>query len=223
MSQPRVPSPEDEHPYREFADAFLDISGFKRFVKTWLEILRAPTDNTFAAFERFSVQDAVRFFQYAIGVFIVLTAAGRVLQGLGDLVAGFVNSLLIVGGYLIVLRLYYRLASRRFGELSQSHSAYVRMYCIFAGFTLPFFTVAMWLMQRGDGDAWLCVSVVAAVAASAVTLGYGLLIWGRFWNAPANQALALLMVAGLVGFLAVWVAYLLLAIIYGILTNTDLR
>jgi hypothetical protein len=229
-----VDSEEKKKPFLSFAKHFLNLDNIGHYLKLYFTILRKPVINTIRVNKEIHFETAVKFIEYSVVLFslfaVTKSAITPVLERGGHSIFGkweekiteLLDSILIVISYLIVLKLFYRWASKRFGERDKRE--YIKLYCLYAGFYLPIFGLAILFLGNPytvstDGTKLLlAIKLITWFLLNIAILFQGFYIWGDFWRAPGNKVVALLMFAGLTSFVIFFVAKV---IIYMML-NIDL-
>ena len=203
-------SPEkNKDPFIAFASGFLNLKNFRRYFQLYFRLLAAPVANTINAYNVISFENSMKFMQMSVAFHTLVTVGKITFTTLGervakdkvwqDILAEVSYLIFTVGGYLILLKFFYLLASRRWGKKDKQD--YVKMYCLFAGFLLPLTGIFYYLLGRLFASTVSVFSVVLNIGLGTATLLYAFYIWQYFWKAPGNKVVAVLLTAALITFL----------------------
>ena len=213
---------EKKHPFLSFVTHFLNIENISHYLKLYFTILRSPVANTIRINKEIFFETSVKFMEYSVTIYTLFAVTksflapaipsmeNSILGKWGGKIDELVNSLFIVASYLIILKLFYRWSSKRFGPRDKRD--FIKLYCLYAGFYLPIYGVAFLIF--GSPLAWeehatvslTIVKVVTYFFLNIAVLIHGFRVWGEFWHAPGNKVISLLMFAGLTSFVIFFVA-----------------
>jgi hypothetical protein len=211
-------------PYLEFADGLINFRNIWHYLKLLTRIIPHPIVNTIRLYNELSFGDAIKFMEYSVTFYIFCnasTVAFRAITNryLGNNLLGEIFSqalfLIYVGlSYYILLRLFYRFASKRYG--SRNKKDYIKMYCLFAGFLLPLTALLNYVTGSVFSLNLSLFSAILSITAGILTMVYGYYVWGYFWKAPGPKVFSLLLVAFLISFVISSTTYLLIHAILNI-------
>lgn len=182
--------------YILFVDSFFKLGELRRYVALYVRLLRAPVRATLELFEQSTLQDALRFLEYSVGILILLFISRLVAVPGSDLLSGLIANAYFVLAQSVGLLLHYRIAVGR-SQPPRSFDEFMRLAAIFYGFTLPISAVlqAVSLVNRTAGS-------ILFIVATPLLLVYAVMTWRRFWGLPAWAVFLVLFFSSLVGMLA---------------------
>lgn len=182
--------------YLLFVDSFFKLGELRRYAALYVRLLRAPVRTTLELFEQGTLQDALRFLEYSVGILILLFISRIVVVPGSDLLSGLMANVYFVLAQSVGLLLHYRVAVGR-SRPPRSFEEFMRLAAIFYGFTLPISAVlqAVSLVNRTAGS-------ILFIVATPLLLVYAVMIWRRFWGLPAWMVFLVLFFTSLIGALA---------------------
>lgn len=199
--------------YLLFVDSFFKLGELRRYVGIYWRIVRSPTRATWDLYQEASLQDALRFLEYSVGLLILLFISQLVVVPGSSLLAGLASNAYFVLAQSVGLLLHYGLAGR---VVRSRHTfpEFMRLAGFFYGFTLPISAV------------WQAVSLANRTVASVLILLltvplliYAIRVWRRFWELPGWAVFLLLFVSSLVGLLAGLLFLVVLSLVVGFVAS----
>jgi hypothetical protein len=203
-------------PYLSFASGFFELKNYQRYIQLYRRLLLHPVANTIKAYEVISFDNAGKFLKLSVA-FYTLVTAGKIIYGKiagkivkehlwQEILSEVFYLIIIVGGYLILMKFFYLFASRKWGK-KDKHD-FVKMYCLFAGFLLPL--LGLFYLLAGSPHKYSytyqsippnAIKIVLSIVFNTAALLYGYYIWEYFWKAPGLKVLSMLLWAALISFL----------------------
>jgi hypothetical protein len=199
------PYHEEGDPYKIFAKSLFNLDGILRYLKLYGFILKKPVANTISTFQKLRLEDAVKFMEYSLGIAVVFSGTGALFKNVlektsasksifEDLIVQLLVVAYLVVSYFFIMKLFYRYASKKYGQRNKTE--YIKMYCMFAGFTLPVFVFFYQILGGMLFYNIYILRLLATMTSSVLILLYGAYIWQYFWDTKDNRLIFYLMKAG---------------------------
>lgn len=179
--------------YLLFVDSFFEISDLREYLETYWRILCSPVRATIWLFETSTFRDALRFLQYGAAVLILLFISRIIAVQASNLVSELLVSTYFVLAQSIAFFLHYQMG-RLMSKRGRSFDEFMRLTCIFFGFTLPISGVV-----QSVSLANRTVASILIILLTVPLLVYAVRVWRYFWRLPAGVVFLFLFLSALPG------------------------